>query len=174
MNTTRPVRSLLAPRSTDPTVERECHTWPDRSTVTVVNLLRRLLLGAGQMPDTLKAALVADGLVLLEQALAGSVTYRHYRAPGQYSSYRKVAITGAIGISTRRLIVWGARIKQIDMPVSLIAGSGMTIAETQPGRVSFSYDAGRFSPDRSGSVEVRLHTAQAGRIVALLNGTGPW
>ena len=144
----------------------------DRSTVTVVNTLRRLLIGSGTMPDVLAAALVADGLVLLEQGLPGSVTYRHYRAPRQYSSYRKVAISGAVGISAHRLIVWDGKLRQIDVPISLIADSGVTIAETHPGRVSFQYDAGRFSPERSGSVEVRLRTAQAGRIVALLTDTG--
>jgi hypothetical protein len=133
-----------------------------------MNPLRRLLIGAGKMPDELAAALVADGLLLLEQGLPGSVTYRHYRAPGRYSNFLKQAISGAIGIGTHRLIVWDGRIRQIDVPIDRIVDSGVTIAETRPGQVSFGYDAARFSSQRSGCVEVRLRTAEAARIVAML------
>ncbi|MEP7022740.1 MAG: hypothetical protein ABJB47_02790 [Actinomycetota bacterium] len=40
---------------------------------------------------------------------------------------------------------------------------------SQPGQVCFSYDAGRFSADRSGTVEIRLRTPQAEQVTALLN-----
>src|SRR5215467_7005617 len=97
-----------------------------------MNPLRRLFVGAGKLPQDLAAELVADGLLLLEQGLPGSATYRRYRAPGRYSSWYKEMITGAIGISGQRLIVWDGRIRQVDIPVSLIGPSGLLVAARRP------------------------------------------
>jgi hypothetical protein len=122
------------------------------------------------MPDELKAALATDGLVLLEEGLSGSVTYRKYRAPGQYFSWRKQGISAAIGISAHRVIVWDGRMKQVDGPPAQLIGLGVTFTVVEQDLVSISYDAGQFSTERSGSVEVRLRTPQARRIVTLLTG----
>jgi hypothetical protein len=137
-----------------------------------MNPLRRLLLGAGRLPDPLRAGLDADGIVLLDEGLAGSVTYRHYRAPGRRSSYRKEAVSGAIAVSNRRLVVWAGRTKHIDLP--RVGGflATIDISVEQPDRVRFGYDAGRYNPDRSGTVEVRLRTARAAQVVELLGSAG--
>jgi hypothetical protein len=54
-----------------------------------VNSLRRVLPGSGRLAEELRAALTAEGLVLLEENLTGSITYRNYRAPGQRSSLKR-------------------------------------------------------------------------------------
>ena len=136
--------------------------------MTVMNRFLRLFMGAGRMPDDVKAALTADGLVLLEEGVFGSVTYRRYRAPRQYSSYLKQAVSAAIGISAHRVVVWDGRMRQVDGPPRLLLAGGLTVAAPEPDQLRISYDAARFSTDRSGSVEIRLRTTQAGRIVALL------
>ena len=74
-----------------------------------VNPLRRVFTGSGRLPDDLRAALAAEGVVFLEEGLPGSVTYRNYRAPGQYSSWRKVPFTGAIAITGQRMVVAASR-----------------------------------------------------------------
>jgi hypothetical protein len=136
--------------------------------MTDMNRFRRLLLGAGQMPAELKTALAADGLVLLEEGVSGSVTYRHYRAPGEYASFKKQAVNAAVGVSAHRVIVWDGRIRQVDGPPGLLIAGGLTVAAPEPDDLHISYDAARFSTQRSGSVDIRLRTAQAGRIVSLL------
>ncbi|MBL7491136.1 hypothetical protein I6A60_27410 [Frankia sp. AgB1.9] len=133
-----------------------------------MNPLRRLLLGTGRLPADLRATLGAEGISFLAEGLAGSVTYRNYRAPGQRSSWRKEAVSGAIAVSSRRLVVWAGRGKHIDVPLSgpLLATLGIT--SEAPDRVRFGYDAGRFSSTRSGTVEVSLRTPQATRVAELL------
>ncbi|MEP7022739.1 MAG: hypothetical protein ABJB47_02785 [Actinomycetota bacterium] len=42
-----------------------------------MNLFREVFLGAGQLPADLPASLTAEGIVLLEEGLHGSVTYRN-------------------------------------------------------------------------------------------------
>jgi hypothetical protein len=70
----------------------------------MVNPLRRALLGSGRLPEELRATLNAEGLVLLDEELTGSITYRNYRAPGQYSSWKKEPTSGAIAVTPNRLV----------------------------------------------------------------------
>lgn len=130
-----------------------------------------MLLGQGRLPDELRAALMAEDLLLLDEELTGSITYRNYRAPGRRSSYRKEAISGAIAVTAQRLVVWGARSKQIDVPLNHPLRGAVEVS-TEPGdRILFGYDAAAFDTARSGRVELRLRTAQAARIAELLAPT---
>jgi len=143
---------------------------PGRCLVTLVgmNPLRRLLLGTGRLPDELRAELESDGIVLLAEGLAGTITYRHYRAPGRRSSFRKEGTSGAIALSTHRLVVWAGRMKQIDLPRTGEFLASIEVTVGSPGRVCFGYDAGRYRPDHSGTVEVRLRTDRAAELVELI------
>ena len=107
----------------------------------------KFLLGSATMPANLRSSLEAEGITFLAEGLTGSITYRNYRAPGKRYGVAKQGTAGAIGISGQRL----------------------QASADQPDRVSFRYDAGRFRPDTSGQVEIRLKTPQAAQIMNLIN-----
>jgi hypothetical protein len=133
-----------------------------------MNPLLRLLVGAGRLPDRLRAELAAERPILLEEGLVGSVTYRRFRAPGKYSSWKREAAAGAIAITARRFVVWAGRFKHIDMPHGHPVRATIEVVADRPDRIRFSYDAGATNPSRSGRVEVRLRSAQAEWIAHLL------
>jgi hypothetical protein len=136
-----------------------------------MNPLRRKFVGAGRLSDDLRAALTAEGLLFLEEGLAGSITYRSYRAPGRRSNLRKEATSGTIAVTTQRLVIWAGGGKNIDIPLNHPFRAALKVNIEQPGGICFSYDAGRFRRDRSGTVEVRLRTAQAARVADLLRAS---
>jgi len=133
-----------------------------------MNPLRRLLLGSGRFPADLRAELQAERARVLEEGLAGSITYRGYRAPGRRYSFRKVAVNGAIAITERRLVARVGRGQEVDLPLDdpRLGAIGATL--DAPDRLCLGFDAGAFRDDRSGTVELRFTTAQAGRVVELL------
>jgi hypothetical protein len=137
-----------------------------------VNVLRRLLLGSGRFPDELGTTLRAEGVELLEQGLSGSVTFRDYKAPGRRYSLRKVAVNGAIALTTRRLVVWYGRHKEVDIPVDHPLLGAVSAALDEPDRVRLSYAAQAFHGDRSGTVEVRFTTPRAAWLVERLAAMG--
>lgn len=137
-----------------------------------MNPLRKMMLRSGRLPDDLRAALAAEGPLVLEEELSGSITYRNYRAPGQYSSLRKQATSGAIAVTPQRLVVWAGRGKNIDVPLDHPLRAAINVTLDKPDRICFAYDAARFSPDRSGTVEVRLRTVQAPQVTDLLTPRG--
>ena len=133
-----------------------------------MNPLRKMMLGSGRISDDLRAALAAEGPLFMAEELTGSITYRNYRAPGQYSGLRKQATSGAIAVTPQRLVVWAGRGKNIDVPLDDPLRAAINVTLDKPDRICFAYDAGRFSSDRSGTVEVRLRTVQAPQVADLL------
>jgi hypothetical protein len=132
-------------------------------------LLRRLLAGSGQFPAELRTALEAEGIMALDEGLRGSITYRKYRAPGRYSSFRKEATSGAVAVTGQRLVVWAGHGKHIDVPLVHPSRALIEVGLDAPDRIHFRYDAATFSQSRSGTVEIRLRTERAGHLVELLN-----
>jgi hypothetical protein len=118
---------------------------------------------SGKLPDPLRAELEAEGVVLLEEGLRGTLTYRNYRAPGRRYGMRKVRIAGVIAVTRLRVVVWGAG-RQVDVPLGY---PGVEVARDGEEKVMFAFDASAFHTDRSGRVEVRLRTPSAARIVEL-------
>src|SRR5262245_22472816 len=120
------------------------------------------------MPANLRSSLEAEGITFLAEGLTGSITYRNYRAPGKYYGIAKQGTAGAIGFSGQRLVVWVSRGGSVDIPLAM-ASSALQASSDRPDRVSFTYDAGRFRPETSGQVEIRLKTPQAAQIMNLIN-----
>ena len=110
----------------------------------------------------------AEESLVLEEGLPASVTYRRFRAPGQYAGLRKNVVSGAIAVTDRRLVVWAGRVKHIDVPHDHPLRDVIEIDADRPDRICFAYDAGVTSPVRSGHVEVRLRTGRAAEVVGLL------
>jgi hypothetical protein len=134
--------------------------------------LRNMMLGSGRLPDELRVASAAEGLLFLEEGLSGSITYRNYRAPGQRSRLSKDATTGAIVVTSQRLIVWAGRGKNINVPLDHPLRAAINVTLDRPDRICFAYEAGRFSTERSGTIEVRLRTPQAAQVAELLKPKG--
>ncbi|WP_354702012.1 hypothetical protein DSM112329_02358 [Paraconexibacter sp. AEG42_29] len=129
--------------------------------------LRRLLTGSGRLPDDLRTALEAEGIVLLLEELPGSTTYRNYRAPGKRSNWKKQGTSGAIAVTGRRVVAWTSfNGREVDVPRDGPLPDGLEVVR-EDDAVCFTYDAAAFHADRSGTVEVRLRTDEAGQVVAL-------
>jgi hypothetical protein len=133
-----------------------------------MNLVRRLLLGPGRLPDDLHAALVAEEPALLLEELAGSVAYRGYRAPGRSAGLEKQALSGAIAITPRRLVAWTGGSEQLDVPLSDPRWRRIDVVAQSPTKVCFGYDPAFFDPATSGRVELRFRTPRAADVVATL------
>jgi hypothetical protein len=133
-----------------------------------VNPLRRLLPGSGKVPVQLRAELAAEGLVLLEEGLRGSITYRDYRAPDRTASLSKVAFNGAIALTATRLVVWGSGARQVDTPLEGPLRSALTVTLEPPETLCFAVEAAAFDARKSGTVEVRLRSSAAPTILDLV------
>ncbi|HLM09116.1 MAG TPA: hypothetical protein VK307_05370 [Thermoleophilaceae bacterium] len=137
-----------------------------------MNPIRRLLLGSGRFPAEVGDQLRTEGVEVLDEGRPGSITYRDYRAPGKRFTLRKVAVNGAVALTSRRVIVWYGRQRQVDIPVDDPLLGELSVGLDQPDRICLSYAAEAFHADRSGTLEVRLTTDHAQRLLDRLTALG--
>lgn len=119
-----------------------------------------------------RATLAEEGVVLIAENLRGTITYRRYRAPGSYSSWRKTMITATVALTHARLLVWSGRTKHVDVPFNHPLRSAVAVRVDKPNRLSVTADVGAFHADRSGEVELRFRTPLATQIAELFGARG--
>jgi len=127
--------------------------------------------GKGRLPESLRASLAGadeDMLVLLED-LPATITYRHFRAYGEYSLWKREWTRGAIAITDQRLVVWAGAFLHIRFPHAHPLRARIGVSAKRADRVCFRYHAGITNPSLRGHVEVRLHTSWAAGIADLLS-----
>ena len=130
-----------------------------------MSFLARLLAGGGRFSPAQRAELDAEGAEILADELRGTVTWRRYRAPGRYSSYRKKGVYVAIALTGRRLLVQRTGGKDIDVPFDHPGFRAIEASLDEPDRLCLAFDPGAFDPEASGRIEVRLTTPEAGRLL---------
>jgi hypothetical protein len=136
-----------------------------------MNLLRSLFMGSwqpGQVPSTLRPAIEAEGVLFLEENLEGSASFLSYGRVGRPGPATR-AIMCSIVVTRKRFVVWAGRHECIDVAIDHPIRDTVTVSVDEPGQVCFSYPAEHFSPGRTGTIEVRVRTAQVAKIDLLLN-----
>ena len=62
------------------------------------------LFGVGKIPAQWRATIESEGIVLIDEGIRGTVTYRDFRSPGRRASWKKSAFSGAIALTRTRLL----------------------------------------------------------------------
>jgi predicted small integral membrane protein len=127
------------------------------------SLLYRLF-GVGRIPKLLGDRLRMEGIVIADEGISGSVTYRDFRAPGRYSSWRKQAFIGSIVITNIRLVGLMSSRFAVNVPFSDARIRQLRIS-TERDRLLIALDASLFHDDWSGTIEYRYRTSQAADII---------
>lgn len=65
-----------------------------------------------------KAQLESEGIVLFEEDIRGSMTFRNFRSPGRYDSWRKVLINSLVVLTGKRLLALKGSSPIIDVPLT--------------------------------------------------------
>ncbi|WP_236791299.1 DUF1707 domain-containing protein [Amycolatopsis sp. GM8] len=125
----------------------------------------------GYLPAGLRATLVTEGLLVIDEGVRGSITYRGYREPGGYSGWERSSMSGAVAVTGRRLLAWGGGAKRVDVPLGHPLRAAIMLSVDKPGRLCIAVDAGAFHPDRSGRIEYRFRTTRAEVVRGLLGST---
>ena len=119
------------------------------------------LFGVGRMPAQWRAAINSEGIVLMDEGIRGSVTYRDFRAPGKRFTWRKVAFSGSIALTKTRLVALQYANPAINVPLSDERFSKLQISVEGEETLLVAFDASTFHSDWSGTIQYRFYTEQA-------------
>jgi hypothetical protein len=123
---------------------------------------------AGKVAAAYKAQLQPEGIVLFEEDVKGSMTFRNFRSPGTYYSWRKVLITSLVALTKTRLLALKGSSPIIDVPFTDERLRQMKFSLEGEKTLLVAFDANLFQPDWSGEIEYRFKTSQAQRFWELL------
>jgi hypothetical protein len=108
-----------------------------------------------------KSKLQPEGIVLFEEDVKGSMTFRNFRSPGTYYSWRKVLITSLIALTKARLLALKGSSPIINVPFTDERLRQMKFSLEGEKTLLVAFDANLFQPEWSGEIEYRFHTTQA-------------
>jgi len=123
------------------------------------------LFGAGKLPAKFALTAAAEGVVLSDEGLRASVTYRNFHRPGSYSGLRKVGMVTSIAVTGQRVAAFNGENTIIDVPFADERLREIAFSVEANGALLAAFDASLFHDDWSGSVEYRFQTDLASAII---------
>jgi len=117
--------------------------------------------GLGKLPASVLAPLEAEGIVLLDEGIRGTVTYLNFRSPGRYSNWKRQWFSSAVILTKKRLLALRLRSEIIDVPLTDERFRQMRFALEDEKTLLVHFDASLFQADSSGTIEYRFQTPHA-------------
>ena len=116
-----------------------------------------------------KAQLEPEGIVLFEEDVSGSMTFRNFRNPGRYANWRKVAITSLLILTKKNIIALKGASPIINVPLTDTRLREMKFSLEGETTLLVAFAANLFQPDWSGEIEYRFKTSKAREFLQKLN-----
>ena len=119
------------------------------------------LFKSGRVPTDSMEQIQAEGVVLMEEGIGGSITFRNFRAPGRRHGFKKSWFSGSIVLTHQHLLAFAFSRPVIGVAWNYRKISRLKCVARDRKTLSISYDASVFNDDWSGDVEVRYSTPTA-------------
>ncbi len=130
------------------------------------------LFGFGKIPAPLMAELSGEGIVVFDEGIKGSMTYRDFAAPGKRFLWKREGFAGSIALTKQRLVAVAFSKFLINVPFTDERIHQMQYSVANNGALCVAFDASLFHDDWSGTIEYRFKTDEATRLVGLLQKEG--
>ena len=131
------------------------------------------LFGVGRMPQQWRSTIESEGVVLFDEGIGGSITYRDFRAPGKRFAWRKVAFSGSIALTKTRLVALQYANPAINVPLDEPRLKQMQFSVEGEDKLLVAFNANLFHNDWSGTIEYRFRTEHAPAFLKSL-GRSQW
>ncbi len=129
------------------------------------------LFGVGKMPAQWRTTIESEGVILFDEGIGGSITYRDFSAPGRRSLWRKVAFSGSIALTKTRLLALHYASPAITVPLDDPRLKQMKFSVEGGDKLLVAFNANLFHNDWSGTIEYRFRTEQAAAFLKSLGGS---
>jgi hypothetical protein len=124
---------------------------------TKKTLLYRLF-GIGKIPAQISSAISAEGVVLSDEGIKGTVTFLNFRAPYRYSNWKRQWYTAAIALTSTRFLGFQYSSPVIDVSLTDARFRQLNFSVENGATLLVAFDASLFHDDWSGNIEYRFQT----------------
>ena len=122
--------------------------------------LKTWFANIGKLHEALMSELQSEGIVLMNEKVCGTITYRDFHAPGKRFLYKKSAFTSTIVVTKTRLVAPSFGKMAINVRYSDERFRSMKFT-VEDWKLCVFFAASLFHPDWSGSLEFSSKTPDA-------------
>ena len=119
------------------------------------------IFGVGGIPKDAISQIRIEGLLLSDEGIGGSITFKKFRAPGKYSGWRRNWFSGSLVLTRKHFLAF-----RYSSPIIGVAWDDERIKKLNcslesNNKLHIQFDASTFNDDWSGEIEVRYSTTLA-------------
>ena len=119
------------------------------------------LFGLGGIPQGAVDQIEKEGVVLQDEGIGGSVTFKRFRAPGKHYGWRRNWFSGSVVLTRKHFLAF-----KYSQPIIGVSWCDEKFKELNvwledENTLCVGFEASTFQEDASGEVEVRLSTPLA-------------
>ncbi len=119
------------------------------------------LFRIGQIPLRARQQIEREGVVMQEEGIAGSVTFKDFRAPGKSYSHRRNWFSGSLILTEKHLLAFRFSRSIIGVAWDDPRARQLEYSLEDENSLLVAFDASTFNEEWSGRVELRFSTAVA-------------
>lgn len=121
------------------------------------------LFGLGSIPKKLLPVLEQEGIVVIDEGMAGRFITRHVNGPGKRYRHRSEGFSGCLAVTRERVICYTYWKRQISIPVKDPAIHYLYVDVPGEKWLSVSFESSNFREGWTGVIEFRFDTVNAFR-----------
>ncbi len=115
----------------------------------------------GKIPKDALSNIQREGVVLKEEGIGGSVTYKKFRAPGKYYGWKRSWFSGSIVLTREHFLAFKYSQPIIGLPWNHDKINQLNCYLDNENILTVEFDASAFNKDWSGHITVRFSTPLA-------------
>ena len=119
------------------------------------------LFKIGRIPKNYLSQIQREGIVLKDEGIGGSVTYRKFREPGRYYGWKRSWFSGSIVLTRQHFLAFKYGETLIGLAWNEPQINELNCYLEQENTLVVEFDASAFNKDRSGQIKVRFSTPLA-------------
>lgn len=119
------------------------------------------LFKIGRVPPGAVRQIQREGVVLQDEGISGSVTFRQFRAPGKYFRWRRTWFSGSIVLTREHFLAFRYSKPIIGVAWTDDKMTALRCSLDDENTLCIGFEASTFHPDSSGEIEVRFTTPMA-------------
>ena len=119
------------------------------------------LFKIGRIPKDVRSQVLIEGVVLSDEGIRGSITFRNFRAPGKYSSWRRSWFSGSLVLTRKHFLAFHYSNPIIGVAWDEPRIKKLNCSVEKKNTLCIKFDASTFNEDWSGEMEIRFSTPLA-------------
>ena len=119
------------------------------------------LCGIGKVPEHAQEQIRREGVVLQEEGLSGTVTFRKFRAPGRRYSWRRNWFSGSIVLTREHFLAFAFSRPVIGVGWRHPKIDALQCSVERNNKLCVAFDAAAFHEGWKGNIEIRFSTPLA-------------